>query len=402
MPIFLCKIGTADGRVVEKEFEAASRDLLRETLEEQGFSIFRIRKRPLQFLRIKDMGRGRLSGRRFLSFNQELLVLIRSGLPILQVLDTLIERMEPGATLDMLREVREDVRGGSALSEALEKFPRQFPHLYIASIRAGERTGEIPVTLGRFIVYQKRAEALRSKVRGATFYPILLGIAVCAVLLFLFLYVIPTFSQIFADAQVPLPFLTRLLIAAADGLAGSLPLLVPLLLAAAFGGRLFFRSERGSLLLDRLKLVVPYIGTLLVNYALAGFCRTFGTVLASGIPVVQAMQMARGTLNNQVLEVRLNRAMRRVEEGAAIAESLEQTGFFPLIALRMIAAGETGGSLGEMLMDVADYYEGEVERMLELLTTLIEPVMMMSMGVLIGGIVIAMYIPIFQLGATIH
>ena len=160
MPTFHCKIGTSDGRVVEKEFEAASRVLLRENLEEQGFHVFAIKARPFQFLRDKPGGGGRLTGRRFLTFNQELLVLIRSGLPILQVLDTIIERLEPGGMLDILRQIRQDVRGGSALSEAFGKFPRAFPHLYIASIRAGERTGDLPVTLARFIAYQKRVEAI--------------------------------------------------------------------------------------------------------------------------------------------------------------------------------------------------------------------------------------------------
>jgi len=402
MPTFRCKIGTSDKRVVEKEFEAVSRELLKESLEEQGFFVFQIKRRPLQFLLGRDAGRGSLHGRKFLSFNQELLVLLRSGLPILQVLDTMIERMEPGGMHDVLCEIREDVKGGSALSEAFGKFSGYFPHLYVAFIKAGECTGDLPVTLARFVAYQKGVEALKGKIKSASFYPILLSIAAVAVLLFLMLYVIPSFTQIYADANVKLPLITRMLIAVAQGITRSLPFLVPLLLIAVVTVKIFIQSERGVLLLDRLKLVLPFFGGLLVDYALAGFCRTFGITLSSGIPAVQAMQMSRGTLNNSVFEGKLSRAIQRVEEGTAISSALENTGFFPVIALRMIAAGETSGSLSEMLADVSEYYEGELERRLERLTTLIEPLMMLSMGLLIGGIVVAMYIPIFQLAGTVR
>jgi type IV pilus assembly protein PilC len=399
MASFLCKIGTSDGRVVEREFEAAGLDLLRESLEEQGFTVFRIRRNLFRL----PGGRGGfrlLSGRRFLSFNQELLVLLRSGLPILKVLDTLIERFEPGRMLEVLREIRENVRGGSSLSDAFGNFPHVFPPLYIASLRAGERTGDLPVTLARFIAYQKRVEAIRAKVRSASFYPALLGVATVTVVLFLLLYVIPTFTQIYADANVELPLITRMLILAAEGMTRLVPFLVPLAVVAFIGLRLFAGTGRGQLLIDRLKLALPFFGALQIDYALAGFARTFGTVLASGIPVVQAMQMSKGTLNNRILEEKISQTVRRVEEGSAIAAALEMAGFVPLIALRMIGVGESTGSLGEMLAEVSSYYESEVERRLDRLTTLIEPLMMVGMGLVVGGIVVAMYIPIFQLAGT--
>ncbi len=271
----------------------------------------------------------------------------------------------------------------------------------MASVKAGERTGDLPVTLARFIEYQKRIEAIKGKVKSASFYPILLSIAVAAVILFLMLYVIPTFTQVYADAHVQLPLITRVLIATAEGLVKGLPFLVPLALVVSAGITLFVRSERGGFFLDRVKLLLPFFGKLAVDYSLTGFCRTFGTTLNSGIPVIQAMQMSRGTLNNRVLEISFNRAIQRVEEGVSLAAALEQTGFFPVIALRMIGVGETTGALAEMLSDVSEYYEAEVERRLERLTTLIEPMMMMSMGLLIGGIVVAMYIPIFQLAGAV-
>jgi len=401
MPTFLCKIGAADGRVLDKEFEAGSRDLLRESLQEQGFQVFSIRRLRFQLLRGGKAFQGRWSSRRFLAFNQELLVLLRSGLPILQALDTILERVEAGGMLQMLRDIREDIRGGAALSDAFGKFPRCFPSLYVASIRAGERTGDLPVTLERFIAYQKRVEAIKTKLKNAAFYPTLLTIAVVIVMLFLMLYVVPRFAQIYADANVQLPLATRLLIATTHGLTAGLPLLLPALAGGVVLIRLFLQTERGGLLVDRAKLRLPLVGRLLNEYALLSFCRTLGTLLASGIPIIQALQMSRGTLNNRILEGRILLATRRVEEGSSVSASFEQAGFFPHIALRMISVGEAGGSLAVMLTDVAEYYESEVEQRLERMTALIEPVMMASMGLLIGGIVVAMYIPIFQLAGTV-
>ena len=400
MSTYRCKIGTSDGRVLEKEFEAENREALQESLEAQGFFVFKIRKASLQWFS-KGVGGGSLSGRRFLTLNQEMQVLIRSGLPILQVLDTLVDRMEAGGLLNTLQDIRTDVKGGSSLSDAFGRFPKMFPQLYVASLRAGEQSGDLPITLNRYIEYQKRVEAIRAKVRSATFYPALLAVAVTVVLGFLMLYVIPSFTQVYADADMQLPLLTRIVIALADGLVAWLPLWLPALLVSLFLMRTYARTDGGAFMVDRIKLRLPFFGVLLQEYALSTFCRTFSITLASGIPVVQAMQMSQGTLNNRVQEKRLANAVKRIEEGARISEALEQTGNFPIIALRMIGVGESSGSLVDMLADVSDYYEDEVERRLDRLTTMVEPLMMMTMGLLIGGIVVAMYIPIFQMAGTV-
>jgi type IV pilus assembly protein PilC len=192
-----------------------------------------------------------------------------------------------------------------------------------------------------------------------------------------------------------------LLIWLSENLLRSLPLLIPGLVVMGVILRNFLRSERGQLAWSRLQLRLPFLGGLFLDYALAAFCRTLGTTLTSGIPMVTALQMSRGTLNNRSLELAMIHATRRIEEGSSIAESFEQSSIFPIIALRMIGVGETSGALSDMLNDVADYYESEVERRLDRLTTIIEPVMMMTMGLLIGGIVIAMYIPIFELAGTV-
>jgi len=401
MPSFICKVGTSDGRVVEREFESGSRELLREHLQEQGFYVFEVRRRYLLGAMRKVGAHGGWSSRRFLSFNQELLVLLKAGLPIIQVLDTLLERQESGGMQEVLVAVREDIRGGASLSESLGKFPRYFPHLFIASIRAGEKTGDLPVTINRYIEYQKRLEEMKAKVKNASFYPLLLTVAVVLVVMFLMLFVVPRFSQIYADANVQLPLMTRIVVGAANGLTDYLPMLLAALVLAILLLRTFLASAKGAFKFDGWKLKLPFFGAMLSEYALLSFCRTLGTTLQSGIPVVQALQMSRGTLNNRVLERAIVQATRRVEEGMGLSESFDKAGFFPNISLRMISVGETGGSLPEMLSDVADYYESEVQRRLDRLTTLIEPLMMAGMGLIIGGIVVSMYFPIFQLAGTV-
>ena len=402
MPSYICKIGTADGRIVDKDFEAASKSALRASLEEQGFRVFSVRLRLFQALSGKRSGSGRFTGRRFLSFNQELVVLLKSGLPILQVLDTVTERLEAGRLLEVMREIQEDIRGGAVLSEAFGKFPRFFPPLYIASFRAGEQTGELPLTLSRYISYQQRAEKLKAKIKSASFYPVILTSFVVVVVLFLMLWVVPTFTQIYADSDVELPLATRIIIYSADIMVEGIPILLFTVIGAFFTLRSALRTDRGRNFRDRLKLKLPFFGALFSDYAIASFCRTLGTTLQSGIPIVQALQMSRGTLDNSLFEEKMTVVIKRVQEGMSISNALEQTSFFPGLALRMIGVGETSSSLSEMLVDVADYYEDEVERRLDRLSALIEPVLMLGMGLLVGAIVVAMYLPIFQMGATVH
>ena len=401
MPNYQCKIGTADGRIVDKIYDSATKEQLRENLEEQGFHVFRIRRQSLSFFQGGQHKSARMTGRRFLSFNQELLVLLRSGLPVLQIFDTQIEQMEAGTFRDIISEIREEIRGGSSLSEAFAKFPHFFPPLYVASIKAGEKTGDLPETLSRFLEYQKRVEIIRAKVRSASFYPLLLTSAAVIVVVFLMFYVVPSFTRIYADANVELPLMTRLLIGLSD-LIGTYWYLILVVPAAGVPlVKSLLHSSRGRLWLDRLLLRVPFFGGLQTDYALSGFNRTLGTTLASGTPLVPAMQMSRGTLNNLSLEKEMVLAVRRVEEGSSLSDSLARTGFFPPLALRMVGVGETSGSLTEMLSDIADYYEAEVERRLTRLTTMIEPILMMIMGLMIAFIIVAMYVPIFQLAGTV-
>jgi type IV pilus assembly protein PilC len=400
MSIFTCKIGSSDGRIVVKEFDAVNSSILRQSLEDQGFVVFELRKKPLQFLMERGLGRKRIGNKDLLMFNQELLVLLKAGLPILQALDTILESGE-GKLNEILSAIREDVKGGMAFSNAFEKYPRVFPHLYIASIQAGERTGDLPQTIRRYIAFLKRTEGFRGKIIAALFYPAILvsvaGIAVTVLLLF----VVPTFSKIYADSGSALPMPTQMLISFTSFLRNYLLLFIA---AAAVGYTMFRRwaeTESGRFTVDSLKIKTPFVGQVLSRYAVAGFTRTLATVLGSGIPIVEALRMSVGTLNNKVLERGLLSAVTRVEEGSKLSSALESIKLMPPLALRMLSVGERTGSLEEMLADISDYFEEEIERNLQVLTTAIEPAIMIVMGVVIGVIIVAMYLPIFKIANTV-
>ncbi|GFO56166.1 type II secretion system protein [Geomonas sp. Red276] len=400
MSIFTCKIGSSDGRIAVKEFDAVNADLLRQSLEEQGYVVFELRKKPLQFLLEKGGTRRRIGNKDLLLFNQELLVLLKSGLPIIQALDTILEA-EGGKLNQILTAVREDVKGGASLSAALEKYPRVFPHLYIASIQAGERTGDLPLTIRRYIAFLKKTEGFKGKVTAALFYPaILVAVATAAVALLL-IYVVPTFSTIYAESGSALPVPTQMLISFTTFLKRYLLLFIAIAAVAAGIFRRWKETEAGRYRVDAMKISTPFIGKVATRYAVAGFTRTLATVLGSGIPIVEALRMSVGTLNNRVLERGLLHAVTRVEEGSKLSSALESIKLMPPLALRMLAVGESTGSMEEMLSDISDYFEDEIDRNLHVLTTAIEPAIMIVMGVVIGTIIITMYLPVFKLAGTV-
>ena len=400
MPVFTCKIGASDGKILIKELDAVNAGLLRQSLEEQGYVVFELKKKPFQFLLESGVGRKKIGNKELLLFNQELLVLLKAGLPIIQALDTILES-GGGKLNEILAAIREDVKGGMDLSAAFEKYPRVFPHLYIASIRAGERTGDLPQTIRRYIAFLKRTEGFRGKIIAALFYPaILITVAVVAIALLL-VYVVPTFSNIYADSGAALPLPTQMLINFTTFLRQYLLLFIGVAVAAGVVFKRWRETESGRYTVDGLKVKVPLVGGITVRYALAGFTRTLATVLGSGIPIVEALRMSVGTLNNKVLERGLLMAVHRVEEGSRLSTALEGMKLMPPLALRMLTVGETTGSLEEMLSDISDYFEDEIERNLQVLTTAIEPAIMVVMGVVIGAIIVTMYLPIFKIASTV-
>jgi type IV pilus assembly protein PilC len=401
MALYTCKLGSTEGRIIIKEFEAANPEILQVSLEDQGFFVFEIKRKPFQFLWDKGKKRQKVDNKTLLTFNQELLVLIKAGLPIIQALDTILERYERGALSDILKEVRENVKGGMALSDALEKYPKAFPHLYVASVRAGERTGDLPLTIRRYIAFLKRVEDVRKRFVSALVYPSILVTVASVAIVFLLVYVVPTFSQVYADAGSQLPLPTRILIAFSTTLKHYFPFLIALVAGVWMALRRWTATERGRYFTDDLIIRLPFVGEVFSKFAVTSFTRTLATVIGSGIPIVESLKMSVGTLNNVVLERRLLQAVVKVEEGMSLSNAIESVKFMPPLALRMLGVGESTGSLEEMLNDISEYFEADIDARLHLLTTAIEPAIMVIMGLVVGVIIVTMYLPVFKIAGTV-
>lgn len=401
MPAYRCKYMTPQGKYLKKVLTADSRADLRWRLEREGHFVYKIKRAGrLRPAGVRTSPRIGFKPADFFSFNKEFAVLLRTGLPVVAALDAILEKSAPGDFIEALRQVRYDVSTGEALSEAFAKYPRHFSSLYVSAIQAGERSGNIPDALLRHIGYLKNVRALRRKMITASVYPMILTATSIAVLALLMVYVVPAFTKTYFEAGTELPWLTQLLVGASLTLKANSLLLVILAVLAAAGLAAAWRSEALRPRLDRLRLNLPLAGGVQISYATAQLFRTVATILGGGTPLLESMRIAAGSQANLFLRQRMLEAVERLEEGAMLSEALEEAEIFPRLAVRMVAAGESGGALEQILTDVADFYDDELETRLGLLTSTVEPILMLIMGLVIGFIVVAMYLPIFQLAGT--
>ena len=398
MPVFLYRVARPDGTTVEGQIEGDDEGMARARLEGQGYLVFRLQRRGGWLAAQTGLLRrwGKVSLQEFLIFNQELLALVKAGLPILRVWDLLIERAQHPAFQATLRAVRQDIRGGAATSDALARHPDQFSELYIASVRAGEQSGNLPEVLQRYIAYLKLMIGLRQKMTKALAYPAFLVVVGIAVVGFLLTYVMPTFVAVYGETARSLPPATQALIALVRSVQAHLLTAGLVLAGAGIGFRMWYRTPRGRLTWDRILLKLPILGEVLVRHHTIQLTRTLGTVLGGGTPLVDALQIARGAVSNRMVT-----AVGQIREGGTLAVALDAPKILPRLALEMVAVGEETGSLETMLREVAEFYEGELDLRLSQLTTWIEPVLLLVMGVLVGAIVIIMYLPVFQMAGTL-
>jgi type IV pilus assembly protein PilC len=403
MPSYRCKYMTPDGQYVKKTIAADSRDDLKWRLEREGHFIYRIKREERLKLNLGGEGRSkRFKIRDFFSFNKEFAVLIRTGMPIVAALDAIIEKSEPSELNNILQQVRYDVSTGESLSEAFAKYPRIFSKLYISSLQAGEKSGNIPDALIKHVAYLKQMMALKRKLISASVYPLILVSASVAVLFLLLIYVVPAFTKTYFESGTQLPAITMVLISFSNGVKNHFLYLAIFVVLMVIGWNRAARHETWRTLRDQWVLKVPYVGGLYISYATALVLRTVAMVLTAGAPLIESVRIAAGTLNNLFLRDKLIQVVRRITEGYGFSEALEETESFPHLAIRMIAAGESGGELEQVLVDAADFYDDDVEAKLAVISAAIEPALMIIMGLLIGFIVLAMYMPIFQLAGTIQ
>ncbi len=402
MPVFQYRVARSDGTTLEGQIEGNSEGAARSQLEGQGLLVFQLRRQGSwsTLASASTQRHGKIALQEFLIFNQELVALIKAGLPILKVWDLLIERAKHAGFRAVLESVRQDIRGGASASEALSRHPVHFPELYIASVKAGEQSGNLPEVLQRYIQHLKLMIGLRQKIVKALAYPSFLVVASAIVLAFFLLFVIPTFMEIYADSSKSLPFATQVLMSAVSMFQG---LLLPGIIGLIIGGvafRVWYRTAGGRLLWDGVFLNIPWIGDMLQKQYTIQFTRTLATVVSGGTPLVEALQIARGAISNRRLSTGLAAAVTEIREGAALAAALGRHRILPRVALEMVAVGEETGSLELMLRDVAEFYEGEMDFRLGQLATWIETALLLTMGVVVGTIVIIMYLPVFQMAGA--
>ena len=400
MPLFSFRVAKADGTILQQWAEAEDEGVLRERLEAEGFLVLAIS--PSQAQAPPLVLRRGISARDFLTFNHELRVLLKAGLPIMKVMDILTEGQWKPTFSEALKGVRQAVREGSAISEAMTKYPAFFPTLYIASLQAGERSGNLVEVIERFMIYQRKLIALRKKVFAALAYPSFLLLFGGGVLAFLIFYVIPTFSEVYAGAEQSLPFVTRLLLGVVHATRVSVLFWLPGGLLGLFLLHRAYQSERGRAFYDRIILRLPIVGPIVQRNYLIRITRTLSTILKSGMPVVGALRIMRDGMDNGTIRRQLAAVDDEIRRGGKLAAAFSHIGFLPKITIEMIGVGEMTGALEEMLNEVADFHEEEMDLYLSRVTTWIEPALLLVVGLVIAFVLVAMYLPIFQLAGTIQ
>ena len=402
MAVFAYRVARPDGSTIHGHVEGENESLVRAKLESQGWLVFNLHRRGITSVKTKaSWSWGKLPLGQFLVFNQELLALVKSGLPILRIWDLLIERAGHAGFQRTLRDVREDIRGGTSASDALAKHPVYFPELYVATVKAGEQSGNLPEVLQRYVVYLKLMVGLRQKVKKAISYPIVLICIGLAVVGFLLTYVMQTFVSVYVESAKTLPWATQVLL---DMVTHAESRIVPaavVMIGIMLGTHAYYATPTGQLVIDHLVLKLPLVGQIAVKHNTVQLTRTLGTILAGGTPLVDALQGARGAVSNRWISQEMIGAVNEIREGATLADALDRSRVLPRLAIEMLSVGEETGSLDTMLRDVAEFYEADLDTRLTQLTTWIEPVLLLVMGVLVGGIVIVMYLPIFQMAGTV-
>jgi len=334
-------------------------------------------------------------------FTRQFATMIDSGLPLVQCLDILSKQSENPTLREQLLAVKEKVESGSTFGEALKGYPDSFDDLYVNLVAAGEVGGMLDTIMNRLAAYLEKNEKLMRQVKGAMSYPIIVMVVAGIVITLLLVKVVPSFSSMFADFGAALPAPTLFVIACSDFLQSYIVFILAFIFVAVNATARFYKTTVGRATIDRLLLTLPVFGDLLRKVAVARFCRTLGTMMASGVPILEALGICGRTSGNKVIESAIEKAAVSISEGRTISEPLTESKVFPQMVCQMISVGEATGALDTMLTKIADFYDDEVDAAVESLTAMMEPLIMAFLGVVVGGLVIAMYMPIFEMAAHV-
>jgi type IV pilus assembly protein PilC len=395
VPAFVWKGKTREGKAVSGERVADNKEAVMALLRRDQILVSSVKEKGKE-IALPKLGGG-VPSKDLAIFVRQFSVMIDAGLPLVQCLEILGSQQENKTFAKILQQTRMDVEGGASLADAMRKHPKAFDELFVNMIAAGEAGGILDTILKRLATYIEKAVKLKSQVKGAMMYPIaVIGIAgiVIAVILW---KVIPTFAAMFEGLGAQLPLPTRIVIQLSNWFVRLLPFMVVFVIAFVFLFKKYYATYNGRRVVDRLVLKLPILGILMQKIAVARFCRTLATLMASGVPILDGLEITARTAGNAIIEDAIMAVRKGVESGLTVAQPLKESGVFPPMVVQMIGVGEQTGALDAMLSKIADFYEDEVDQAVANLLTLMEPVMIAFLGVTVGGIVISMYLPLFDL-----
>jgi len=401
MPVYLWT-GKNRSDVTQKgEIEAVSEEAVKAQLIRQRITVTKIKKKPKDLFANVAFLQPKIKEHDVIIFARQFSTMIDAGLPIIQCLDILYAQQSNVTFQRMLKDIKESVEGGATLAEALKKFPKQFDDLFVNMIAAGEAGGILDAILRRLASYMEKAAKLKAQVKGAMTYPIVTLIIAVIVLAVILVFVIPVFEEMFADFGGELPAPTQIVVAMSDMVKSKIVYIIVGIILFIFAFKKFHSTQKGRDVVDDLLLKIPVFGELLRKVAVAKFTRTMGTMLASGVAILEALDIVAKTAGNRTVEKAIYNVRSGIAEGRTMADPLGESGVFPPMVCQMIGVGESTGALDAMLEKIADFYDEEVDQAVENLTALIEPFMLVFLGVTIGGLVVAMYLPIFKMAGAV-
>ena len=397
MPYFQCRLASEDGRVFSESYFAPTPDSCRRHFESQGFCILSI-KRDWKKIEVSvPFGSRKIKSRDFIMFNQELVALINAGYPILKSIQIIINRIKDPRLKEILMEVENDVRSGKSLSEAFSESSMDFSTVYIASLMAGERGGNLPETINRYIAYEKIIRRTRERVKTALTYPVLLLILSAVLLTVLIGFIIPRFSKFYADFDTQLPAVTRALVSFSYFFQNNFPYILGFLLILFIAYGQMKRKTPTRVSLDRWKLKIPVIRQIWIESSVSLFSRTLSLLLSGGISLLHSVGIARKAVPNEFLVHNMRELPEHIKNGENLSEAVDRSGFFTPLALDMIRIGERSANLEGMLAEVARVYDERIQERVDRLVSLIEPAIIIFMGFIVAGMLLAVYLPIFNI-----
>jgi type IV pilus assembly protein PilC len=399
---FRCRLASPSGEITEGVYAAENEVRLRHELEEKGLYVLSLqRKGAIGGFSVQLPQRRTINTREFLVFNQELATLLKAGMPLVQSLDLLKRRVTAPLFRSVLEDVHERVRSGAALSEAFDAQGDLFPRVYTASLLAGERSGNLDAVLRRYVEYAKIIATVKRKTVSALVYPAILVTLALGLVTIIVLKVVPAFSDFYASFGAQLPFVTRVIVAVSDFIRAQFLYLVVGLLVAVVAVASWLQQKGQKARFDRVLLRLPVLGQVARKFGTSQMARTLATLLGGGLPLVNALDISSKSIGNQYMASQLEVVGARVREGQSFAAALDARGVFPEVAVKMAEVGESTGALQDMLNTVADFYDEEIATNMERFVTLVEPVLLVIMGLVIAGLLLALYMPLFQLSSVL-